>query len=1049
MSQEFVNCSSCGLPESHWMDGLCPICLLDLGDASGDGLFQTDGAGVEALRRRLGDYEILELIARGGMGVVYRARQVSLNREVAVKVLLGGAFASEAFLRRFQREAEAAASLSHPNIVSIYEVGESEGQPFFSMELITGKSLADLSRDNSPSLGSSVGLVRTLAQAVQYAHERGVLHRDLKPSNILVDDDGQPHITDFGLAKRVAEDSELTLPGQVMGSPNYLAPEQANGGSGPSGPGCDIYSLGAILYHLLTGRPPHLAETVAQTLRLAVEADPVAPRLLNPSVSRDLETICLKCLEKAPERRYGSAQVLADELGRVLRKEPIQARPVSWFERAARWCRRKPALAASILAIILLLVAGGWGASLAVVRIQSERDAAESARWQETRLRARAEAAERTAQDQLYGALLGEARATVRSGSLGQRVQALQAVRSAAGISNSVELRREALAALALPDLRFDREIALSPSCTFAVLDPGFLRFAAGDGTNAIEIRSAADLHLTSAFPLRGGQTVLSARWSQDGRFLGVRLKPPGSSSSFRVQVWDVDAQRLLLELPQTQFGAFSFHPSLPQILADAGESQASLFDLERGKVMATFPILGSIHHLEFAPGGRSFVAQHRVHRPWFTTIFDLCSGEVVKSKLTAWVDSLAWHPSGLSLVAGARNGEVHVHDRISDDTRPIGRHKNSVRSAVFSPDGNFLFTGSDEREIVGWDYRTQRRALTVPLRGEQIQFRSDGRRWATWTRTGLRIYTPEFVTPQRELVGHLGNRLKHVSFSPDGRWLAAGGLSRVGLWSLDTDAPPIFPLEDEHSRPLFSPDSQELWCHSRRALARWRIQRSVGGGTAAPLLTPLRVPEVDRVYWAQFTSNRFVLSVESGFVSSSIGAAELDVWRSPYLGLMVGIVSPDGEWMAARRRTGVEIYRVAPWGESQWVDFRMNVIAHAFVPDGSELAVTSRSGVTFLDAREWRPVRSLSLPLEPSSELLFEPGGAGVWLTQDVLDSGLYGIRSLEPWLQLPAGYAPRAVSADGRFLAVTVDLERLQIWDWQLLRQQMVELGVDWPSR
>jgi len=288
--------------------------------------------------RYLGDYELLTEIARGGMGIVYRARQASLNREVAVKVLLGGEFANEMFIKRFRREAAAAASLNHPNIVAIYEVGEHAGQPYFSMELIQGRNLAELSRDNPLPAPAAARLVGTIAAAIHFAHQRGLLHRDLKPSNVLVDDQHVPHITDFGLAKRAEDDGDLTLAGQILGSPNYMSPEQADPKRGRTTAASDVYSLGATLYHLLTGRPPFMAESVPRTLQLVAEGNPVSPRLLNPGVSRDLETICLKCLETDPGHRYDSAQELADELNCFLRHEPIRGRPIGPMSKLARWC---------------------------------------------------------------------------------------------------------------------------------------------------------------------------------------------------------------------------------------------------------------------------------------------------------------------------------------------------------------------------------------------------------------------------------------------------------------------------------------------------------------------------------------------------------------------------------------------------------------------------------------------------------------------------------------------------------------------------------------
>jgi serine/threonine protein kinase len=284
------------------------------------------------------------------MGLVFKARQLSLNRIVAVKVLLAGALATGRSLERFRAEAEAVAQLQHPNIVAIYETGQQDGAWFFSMEYVAGRTLADMvaQRPLAPELAARC--LRTIAEAIHYAHQRGVVHRDLKPSNVLIDGSDRPRVTDFGLAKRLvyspesgAPDPELTVSGQMLGSPSYVAPEQVGAAHRVAGPASDIYSLGAILFHLLTGRPPFLSESLEGTLLQVLTTEPVGARRLNPSVPRDLETICAKCLRKESASRYASAQALADDLGRFLAREPIHARPASPVEKLWRWGQRRPA----------------------------------------------------------------------------------------------------------------------------------------------------------------------------------------------------------------------------------------------------------------------------------------------------------------------------------------------------------------------------------------------------------------------------------------------------------------------------------------------------------------------------------------------------------------------------------------------------------------------------------------------------------------------------------------------------------------------------------
>ncbi|HZO84727.1 MAG TPA: serine/threonine-protein kinase [Verrucomicrobiae bacterium] len=299
-----------------------------------------------------GDYELLEEIARGGMGVVYKARQTSLNRIVAVKMILAGQLASEADIRRFHTEAEAAANLQHPNIVAIHEVGEHEERHYFSMDYVEGQNLAALVRERPLPPARAAELVKTIAEAIQYAHQRGILHRDLKPQNVLIDEHDRPRVTDFGLAKHAGADSNLTLTGAVMGSPSYMPPEQATGRHDQVGPHSDVYSLGAILYELLTGKAPFLGETPLATLQKVVGEDPAAPSMHNPQTPPDLETICLKCLEKKPERRYPTARALAEELERFLNHEPILARPASEWRKALSWMRKRPWLITGALALI-------------------------------------------------------------------------------------------------------------------------------------------------------------------------------------------------------------------------------------------------------------------------------------------------------------------------------------------------------------------------------------------------------------------------------------------------------------------------------------------------------------------------------------------------------------------------------------------------------------------------------------------------------------------------------------------------------------------------
>jgi serine/threonine protein kinase/thiol-disulfide isomerase/thioredoxin len=356
---------------ASWLETMAPPAQPQAGSSVPDANLATldpaDGApGMTVpFRREFGDYELLEEIARGGMGVVFKARQKSLQRVVALKMILAGQLATPQQVRRFHMEAEEAGHLDHPNIVPIYQVGEIEGQHYFTMKLIEGGSLATHLARLQQDQQAAVRLVVAVARAVHHAHQRGILHRDLKPGNILLDAGGQPHVTDFGLAKHLASDGQETQSGAVVGTPAYMAPEQAAGRKDLS-TAADVYGLGAVLYELLTGRPPFRAATPFDTIVQVMERDPIRPSAICPRVPRDLETICLSCLAKDPGRRYASSAALADDLERFLKNEPVHARPVGKMERLAKWARRRPAAAALVAVLVLAglsLTIGGWWAS--------------------------------------------------------------------------------------------------------------------------------------------------------------------------------------------------------------------------------------------------------------------------------------------------------------------------------------------------------------------------------------------------------------------------------------------------------------------------------------------------------------------------------------------------------------------------------------------------------------------------------------------------------------------------------------------------------------
>src|SRR5213078_1380553 len=355
-------CAQCGATVfADAPQGGCSVCLFRTGLASLDN--ENDEVFEPTIARMLkdfGDYELLEEIGRGGQGVVYRARQKSLNRIVALKVIGLAHWATEAHVKRFRLEAEAAASLNHSSIVPIYEVGERDGACYFSMGLVEGGQLDAVAKREPIPIRHAAELIAKLARTVSYAHEHGILHRDIKPGNILLDAKGEPHLTDFGLARLVETESTVTRTMEVLGTPSYMAPEQAVGNNAGVTNATDIYGLGAVLYQLLTGHPPFAGGTTYETVRLVLDTEPRQPRLWNRKIDRDLATICLKCLDKDPQRRYSSALALAEDLECWLKHEPIRARRTSLVTHGEKWLRRNRKLVATGAACLLVGAAVIW-----------------------------------------------------------------------------------------------------------------------------------------------------------------------------------------------------------------------------------------------------------------------------------------------------------------------------------------------------------------------------------------------------------------------------------------------------------------------------------------------------------------------------------------------------------------------------------------------------------------------------------------------------------------------------------------------------------------
>jgi WD40 repeat protein/tRNA A-37 threonylcarbamoyl transferase component Bud32 len=779
----------------------------------------------EVKPRAIGDYQLLQEIARGGMGVVYKARQVSLNRLVALKMVLAGRLASEDELRRFHIEAEAAAHLDHPGIVPIYEVDEHEGRPYFSMRFVDGGDLTEhLSRFNEDQRAAA-RLMATAAQAVHHAHQRGILHRDLKPRNILIDADGQPHVTDFGLAKRMEESGELTEPGTVLGTASYMAPEQARGEKAVT-VAVDVYSLGAILYELLTGRPPFRGTTPAGTIIQLLEGEPKRPRAIAPGVDRDLETICLKCLEKDPGRRYPSAEALAADLDCWLAGKPISARPVSRAERMWRWCRRNPAFAAMTAgAVAIVLLTSGFyyfrlvkenretSEALANEQVASQRAEDQAARAREARDQA---------QDALARSHYERARALRVSGELGRRWELFQLLEEAERLRarpretevaspehssgalgtepvlpSRTEMRSEAVAAALLPDIRMLWELRTKQGA-----QPGLNV----DGTRAASFRIGDDSKEIGVALIDASTGRRLGEWENEGiAGTACALSHDGSilasarGDSGGIAVWNLTEGKRIATLSWPQLSGLDNGPASPGLLM----SSEMAFSPDGRYLTAPYrtPVPNDIKWDELAavltePGDK---ASRRVTEPIF--------GETLQT-VVLWNVEDGDGPWSLATV-------------FSDTNRG---------GAVFSPDGRFLAFPAGDRTVRIWSLHSQKKLsdieLPVPLIGRISVDRSSGRLACPCSGSSARqgtlvIWDVASNVEESRLETDFALTASTSAFSPDGSQLALGTRSgRIVVFDLSEEQA-IARHKDAHTGMV----ALLFWDDNGRHLVSWGVE--------------------------------------------------------------------------------------------------------------------------------------------------------------------------------------------------------------------------------
>ena len=982
---------------------LCPSCLLREGltpEIRGDETDTQTAGSDRGGKVSFADYELLEEVARGGMGVVYKARQRSLNRVVALKMILAGQLATRTQIERFRAEAESAANLQHPGIVAIHDIGQADGQHYFSMDYVEGRSLADLVRDRPLPARKAADYLKGIAEAVHYAHQQGVIHRDLKPSNILIDASERPRITDFGLAKRLTDDANLTLTGQMVGSPNYLPPEQAAGQQASER--SDIYSLGAILYHLLVGLPPFQAESLTTLLKRVAEAEPVSPRLLDPSLPRDLETICLKCLEKEQSRRYQTAQELADELGRFLADEPIQARRVGSFGKTWKWCRRQPVRAALSAALILAVASGLTGVTWEWRRADRER--------------ATAQANELRALRHAYAGDMNKAQQSLEEGDLGRARQILDKYRPGQA-GNPQRPASEAghdlrgwewryLWGLCRSDEQFKLttqsqsfvNLALSPDgallalrqedgnidlwdwgtrqktgtltnrswpLAMAFVPKGKLLAAADGGTNDPTVNFWDVTTRQIVRTIGQSSAVTSLAFSPNGEWLATFHMEP------RLRLWSVESGKMVKDIPaweavNTESRIPVFSPDGATLAIGEMNGRIRLLALPGGLTNLTSdPSPGNaVMALAFSPDG-SILASGQGYSDGTVRLWDACTG-ASKGSLEGhrgWVSRLVFTPDGQTLYSASADQTIRAWNVTQKKEIDLLRgHEGRLTGLALFPEGRTLVSCAEDGSVRVWAVKSKPRLpahAVLPLLGAPYgaPFTADSRRLITASLNDPVIVWDVATASELERIPDLGTNNLSVALAPDDRLLAVGGLDgTIKIWD----------VAGRRRVKEFRPQRIPVF-----ALRFWD-----GGRT---LLTYATVPH------QQIKAQRW--DVES-WVEIDFG--QMDVSES-----LAMAQSPDQRFLAVPSRTGVRLWDYATGELKAAFLSDKGAFMTAFSPDSRLLAAAVSGGARVWTINPWRGVAAVSTHANPIISVAFSPDG------QRLVTGGQVGM-GLQPALRV-----------------------------------------------
>jgi WD40 repeat protein/tRNA A-37 threonylcarbamoyl transferase component Bud32 len=1028
----------------------------------------------------LPNYEILGELGRGGMGVVYKARHTALKRQAALKMILAGAHADQADLDRFKTEAEAIARLQHPNIVQVFEVGEHDGLPFFALELCPGGSLEKKLAGTPLPPAEAAALVETLARAVQVAHEGGIIHRDLKPANVLLTEDGTPKITDFGLAKKL-DAPGATSSGVIMGSPSYMAPEQAAGRSKAVGPPADIYALGAILYELLTGHPPFKAATPMDTLVQVVTDEPVPVRRVQPKVPRDLETICLKALAKVPGDRYPTAQALADDLRRFQDGEPILARPAGTVERLLKWSRRHPAWAVAYVLVVLVLGLGGVGGTLARLwqlaedarqEAQNQREEAEKQRDEADEQRQEAERrkaeADRVGQElkktneevEKKNEEVGKKNEEVEKKNEEVRKKNEEVEKKNGEIEEQKELVRRALygAQMKFADLAWHENRLADLRRLLERYKPG-----PGDDPNKSLRRfewdslwrlSEGDLP-TLKVAKNSGQRVFI---SPDGASLVVR-GPDGMRPEFLPVTVTPDGNRMSVRVSSvgnSTVESVCFSPDGARVASASPDGKVRVWDARTGQeALALKGHEKSATGVCFSPDGTLLASSSFAD----VKVWDARTGREVSTLGAAdWFTSVCFSPDGKRLAAATgqqlKAGEVKVWDvRTGREELSLKGNKGPVKCVCWSPDGTRLASASEADVLFGevkvWDARTGRVELSLkeerPGQVFSVCFSPDGSLLASGHNQTVAVWNARTGEQVGMLKGHT-TFVKSVCFSPDGTRLASAADTQSGageqpgevkLWDLRSGRESR--SLKGHTCVCFSPDGTRL--------------ASAAGDDGSVRLWDACIGEDALDLDAHTGWVRGVCFSPDGTRLASAGDDQTVKLWNPRTGEEVRILeghtckvysvsfSPDGNRLVSaggdhKRKVG----EVKVWGAGNgWEELSLKGLKGAvrsvcWSPDGTRLACAGDDGtVTLWDARTGREESSLKGLKGPVEHVCFSPDGTRL-ASAGGIEVRVWDARSGKEQLSLEGqgGFVNCVCwSPDGQRLASAGALGTVQVWD------------------